>query len=116
TEDTLAMLRDSGLPAERFVFHWFTGEAAELDAILEFGAMVSLTGIVTFKSAAALAEASDRIPLDRLMIETDSPFLTPEPFRKVRPNEPRYVAQVARFLAGRRGMDVEDFAAKMDAN
>ena len=78
--------------------------------------MVGLTGIVTFKNSAPLADASDRIPLDRLMIETDSPYLTPEPHRKVRPNEPRYVADVARFLAERRGLSLKDFTAAVDAN
>lgn len=116
TDMTLATLRESGLPGERFVFHCFTGEADELDAILEFDAMVSLTGIVTFSSTQSLAEATDRIPLDRLMIETDSPYLTPAPYRKIRTNEPCYVAEVAKFLAGRRGLSLEAFVANVDAN
>lgn len=116
TDDTIAVLRASGIPGERFVFHCFTGSAAELDAILDYGAMVGFTGIVTFKSARDLAEASDRVPLDRLLIETDSPYLTPEPYRKVRPNEPRYVVEVAKFLAARRGMGVEEFTAAVDGN
>lgn len=116
TDDTLAILRTAGLPGERFVFHCFTGSADELDAALDFGALVGFTGIVTFGSARDLAQASDRVPLDRLLIETDSPYLTPEPHRKVRPNEPRYVADVARFLAARRGMTLADFVAAVDAN
>ena len=116
TDDTLAVLRASAIDPARFVFHCFTGSAAELDAILHFGAMVSFTGIVTFNSAKALAQASDGVPLDRLMIETDSPYLTPEPYRKTRPNEPRYVADVARFLAARRDMTLQDFTAAADAN
>ena len=116
TDDTLAVLRASGIDPARFVFHCFTGSANELDQILAFGAMVSLTGIVTFGSAKDLAEASDRIPLERLMIETDSPYLTPAPHRKVRPNEPRYVADVARFLAQRRSLSLEKFASTVDAN
>lgn len=116
TDDTLGVLRNSRIAASRFVFHCFTGTADELDAILAFGAMVSLTGIVTFGSAKALATASDAIPLDRLMIETDSPYLTPEPNRKVRPNEPRYVADVARFLADRRGLTLEEFTTAVDTN
>ncbi|MEM9348123.1 MAG: TatD family hydrolase [Planctomycetota bacterium] len=116
TDDTLPMLRTSGIAPERFVFHCFTGSAEELDQILAFGAMVSLTGIVTFGSAKALAEASDRIPLNRLMIETDSPYLTPAPHRKVRPNEPRYVADVARFLAQRRGLSLDEFVYAVDGN
>ncbi len=116
TDDTLAMLGSSGIDPARFVFHCFTGTADELDKILAFGSMVSLTGIVTFASAIDLAAATDRIPLDRLMIETDSPYLTPAPYRKVRPNEPRYVADVARFLADRRAMSLDDFTAAVDTN
>lgn len=116
TDDTLAVLNASGIDPARFVFHCFTGGADELDKILAFGAMISFTGIVTFGSAKALAQASDTVPIDRLMIETDSPYLTPEPNRKVRPNEPRYVADVARFLADRRGMSLDAFTARVDAN
>ena len=116
TDAVLAMIRESTIPGDRFVFHCFTGSAAELRQILDLGAMVSLTGIITFNSARDIAEASDMIPLDRLMIETDSPYLTPEPHRKVRPNEPKYVPHVARFLASRRGMTEPDFVAAVDAN
>jgi len=116
TDRTLATLRASGLPGDRFVFHCFTGQADELQAILDFGAMVSFTGVVTFKSNEALAQCADSVPLDRLMIETDSPYLTPEPFRKIRTNEPKYVAQVASFLAARRGMPMDDFVQAVDGN
>jgi len=116
TGRTLALLRASGVPGDRFVFHCFTGEADELDAILDFGATIGFTGIVTFNSARDLAEASDRVPMDRLLVETDSPYLTPAPHRKVRPNEPRYVVDVARFLAERRGMAYEAFVDRVDAN
>ena len=116
TQQTIEMIREVGVPGERFVFHCFTGGADELEQILALGAMVSFTGIVTFGSARDLAEASDRVPLDRLMVETDSPYLTPEPHRKVRPNEPCYVVDVARFLAQRREMDFDEFVAAVDAN
>jgi TatD DNase family protein len=116
TGETLSVLSASGIAPGRFVFHCFTGTADELDAILTFGAMVSLTGIVTFSSAKDLAQASDAIGLDRLMIETDSPYLTPTPYRKVRPNEPRYVAEVAGFLAQRRKLSLHEFTAAVDAN
>ena len=56
------------------------------------------------------------VPRDRIMVETDSPYLTPEPHRKVRPNEPRYVVDVARFLATGRGMSFDDFVQRADAN
>lgn len=116
TDDVLAMIRDSGLAGDRFVFHCFTGDDRELDAILEIGAMVSFTGIVTFANAKSLADSATRVPMDRLMIETDSPYLTPEPHRKVRPNEPCYVPWVARFLAQNRGVDEGKFVSTMDGN
>jgi TatD DNase family protein len=116
TDDTLALIADSGLPGDRFVFHCFTGTPDEVDKILAIGARVSFTGIITFKNAQAIAEASDRVPLEKLMIETDSPYLAPEPHRKVRPNEPKYVVHVAEFLAKRRGMTVDEFTAAVDTN
>ena len=116
TDDTLAMIAESGLPGGRFVFHCFTGGVGEVERILETGARVGFTGIVTFGSAGGVAAAADRVPLDRLMLETDSPFLTPVPHRKVRPNEPKFVPCVAAFLAERWGMAVEDLIAAADAN
>lgn len=118
TDDTLAMIADSGLrgAGERFVFHCFTGTPGEVEKILAIGAMVSFTGIVTFKNAKAIAEASDLVPLEKLMIETDSPYLAPEPHRKIRPNEPKYVVHVAEFFARRRGMGVDEFVNVVDAN
>lgn len=116
TDDVLRMIAEAGLPGERFVFHCFSGEADEAERILATGAMISFTGIVTFSGARDVAAASDRVPIDRLMVETDAPYLTPAPHRKVRPNEPRYVVDVARFLAQRRNMTLADFAARTDAN
>ncbi|WP_428389266.1 TatD family hydrolase [Mucisphaera sp.] len=116
TERTVGMVRESGLDVGRFVFHCFTGTADELDVILDLGVWVGLTGIVTFNSARDVAEASDRIPIDRLLVETDAPYLTPAPHRKVRPNEPKYVVEVARFLAERRGMSYEALVERVDRN
>jgi len=116
TDLTLDLLRGCGLPGVRVIFHCFTGSPAEADAILEYGAMIGFTGIVTFRTAADVAEAARLVPLDRLLIETDSPYLTPEPHRKIRPNEPQYLPHVAHFLADLRGMDESDFIAAVDAN
>lgn len=116
TAAALDLLRDAGLPGSRFVFHCFTGGPDELERILAFGALVGFTGIVTFRNAAALADCARRVPLDRLLIETDAPFLTPEPKRKVRPNEPCHVPLVAEFLATARGCPLDDFVAAVDAN
>ena len=116
TDETIAIIRASGLPGDRFVFHCFTGSDDELSKILDLGAMVSFTGVVTFKNAASLAVSAKRVPADRIMIETDSPYLAPEPHRKVRPNEPRYVADVARFLAEVRSEMAAAFIEQVDRN
>ena len=98
------------------VIHCFTGNSEELAAILQFGAMVSFTGIVTFGNARQLSQDAATVPIDRIMVETDSPYLTPEPHRKHRPNEPRFVPFVAEHLASQRGMKADIFVAKVDAN
>lgn len=116
TEETLAVLRASGIAPQRFDFHCFTGTLAEMDAILDFGAMIGFTGVVTFQNAGELVECVRRIPVDRFLIETDSPYLTPAPHRKVRVNEPKYAALVARFMAGQRGLSEADLIAQADAN
>lgn len=116
TPDTLAVLRDSGIPGDRFVFHCFTGSDEELDAILALGAWVSFTGVVTFTNSTRLLASSARVPLDRVMIETDAPYLTPAPHRKVKVNEPGYVTFTARAMAAQRGMSEADFTAATDAN
>lgn len=110
----LPVLEASGLPGERFVFHCFTDGPDEVDRVLAFGAAVSFTGVVTYRNAADVAAASDRVPLERLMVETDSPYLSPEPVRQVRPNEPAHVVHVASFLAARRGLSVAEFDARID--
>ncbi len=97
-EDTLAILREEGGGALRGVLHCFTGNDALADAGLALGFFVSLAGIVTFPKAGPLRETARRVPLDRLLVETDSPFLAPVPYRGKR-NEPAYVARVVEALA-----------------
>lgn len=116
TFDILEMLRASGIAPSRFVFHCFTGTDAELDAILAFGAMVSFTGVVTFANSISLLDSATRVPLDRIMIETDAPYLTPAPHRKIRVNEPYYLHVTAKVLAEKRGLSLADFVAAVDAN
>lgn len=115
-DDTLAIIKGSGLHGGRFVFHCFTEPPGEIGKILDTGAMVSFTGIVTYKNAPEVREAAKLVPLDRLMVETDAPFLSPEPHRKVRPNEPRLLAATACFLAKLRGIELEHFIRQVDAN
>lgn len=114
--ETIEAIARRGLPADRFLFHCFSGTVRDLDAILDFGAGVGFTGIVTFPGALAVAEASDRVPLNRLFLETDSPYLTPAPHRKVKVNEPKFVPHVAAFLAERRGLAPAELQAACDAN
>ncbi len=88
------------------VFHCFTETAEVARAALDLGFMISFSGILTFKSAADLREVAKFVPLDRLLIETDSPYLAPVPYRG-KTNNPSYVAHVARQVAELRGMSVE---------
>ncbi|MCP3989526.1 MAG: TatD family hydrolase [Actinomycetia bacterium] len=112
--ETLDLLDDEGIP-RRTVFHCFTGGVDEATACLARGAYLSFSGIVTFKTATDLREAALITPLDRLLIETDSPYLAPIPHRG-RPNEPAHVAIVGEFLAELRGEPVETLAEATTAN
>lgn len=112
----LPVFRASGLDPSRFVFHCFTGSVQDARNVLDFGAWISYTGVVTFKSAPEVAEAAAITPLDRIMVETDAPFLSPAPHRSVFPCEPKFVVHTARFIAARRGMDPGEFEQITDAN
>jgi len=104
--DTLRILREEGAEAVGGVMHCFTETQDFADAALALGFYISFSGIVTFRNAAALQEVAARVPLDRLLIETDAPYLSPVPFRgKV--NEPSRVPLVAGKIAELRGMDVD---------
>jgi TatD DNase family protein len=107
-DELLAVFGAAPFARERYVFHCFTGTPDEARRILDFGAWISFTGVVTFKNAPEVAEAAKLVPADRIMVETDAPFLSPEPVRKVTPNEPKHVVHVARFLADLRGVDYQD--------
>ena len=114
-DDLLPRLEASGLDGQRFVFHCFTDGPDEAQRVLAFGAAISFTGVVTYPSAANVAMASDQVPADRLMIETDAPYLSPQAVRKERPNQPAFVRHTAAFLADRRGLSLEAFTAQADA-
>lgn len=102
-DDTIDILTEEmGKGAFPMVIHCFTGSTRLAQACLALGAYISISGIVTFKNAAALQETARLIPADRLLVETDSPFLAPVPMRG-KTCEPGYVAHTARFLAGLRG-------------
>lgn len=114
--DTLALLREEmGKGRYTGVIHCFTASDAFADAALELGFFISISGIVTFKNAAALQHTAARLPIDRLLIETDAPFLAPVPHRG-KSCEPAYVADTARFLANLRGETPEELARVTSAN
>jgi TatD DNase family protein len=96
------------------VLHCFSSPGL-LDPALEHGWYVSFAGNVTYPNAAELADAAERVPLDRLLVETDAPYLTPQERRKER-NRPAYVVHTARFVAERRGLSYEELEAAVDAN
>jgi TatD DNase family protein len=113
-DDTFDILDACGQP-ERTVIHCFTGGAAEARRCLDLGAYLSFSGIITFKNASAVREAAALCPGDRLLVETDAPFLAPVPFRGQR-NEPAYVAIVGAALAAIRGEAVSELAEETNAN
>lgn len=113
-EDTFNVLDSEGMP-ENTIIHCFSGGPDEARACLDRGAYLSFSGIVTFKNATDLRDAAKICPLDRLLVETDSPFLAPVPHRG-RPNEPAHVGIVGTSIADLRGHDVVDFASITSAN
>lgn len=109
-EDTAAILAEEmGKGAYPGVIHCFTASGEFADKALELGFYISISGIVTFKNARDLQETAARLPLDRLLIETDAPFLAPVPHRG-KTGEPAFVADTCSFLAQLRGMDAEELA------
>ncbi|MFP6903627.1 MAG: TatD family hydrolase [Verrucomicrobiota bacterium] len=119
-EDTLRLLADYAARWPRTdaapgVLHCFTGSLSFARRLIDLGFMISFSGIVTFKNADALREVAAEVPDERLLIETDSPYLAPVPYRGKR-NEPAYVLEVARLLAELRGCELETLAAYTTAN
>lgn len=112
----IPILEQSSLDPSRFVFHCFTGTPDEATRCLDFGAMISFTGVVTYPNAPEVREAAKLVPSDRIMVETDAPFLSPIPHRGKRPNRPAWVRHTAEALADLRGEDFDAFCANIDAN
>jgi TatD DNase family protein len=108
SEDTLALLRDAA-GAVRGVFHCFTETREVARAALDLGFLISFSGILTFRSATDLQDVAREVPLDRCLIETDSPYLAPVPYRG-KTNSPAYVPHVAAQLAALKGLPVEHVA------
>ncbi|MEK6676044.1 MAG: TatD family hydrolase [Planctomycetota bacterium] len=109
-EDLVPILKEHGFCNRRVVFHCFTGTEKEAEVIHENGWRLSFTGIVTFRNSTALQAIARQYPLDRLMVETDSPYLSPMPVRGQTPNDPGNVFHVANFLAQLRGIPLDELA------
>jgi TatD DNase family protein len=108
-EETVEILRAEMSGAKRGgIMHCFGGSRRMAEAVLGLGFMISFAGNVTFKKAEALREVARAVPLERLLVETDCPYLAPVPFRGRR-NEPAFVVETARFIAGLRGLGHEEF-------
>jgi TatD DNase family protein len=115
--DALAIMREFLVPAPLpFVVHCFTGTPAECEAWLALGAHIGITGIVTYKNAADVRAAAQLVPPERLLVETDAPYLSPEPVRKIKINQPAHVAHTARFLAALRNIPFDTLAQQTTQN
>lgn len=114
-EDTMRLLRDVGQGKVRGVMHCFTGSQWLADQALDIGFYISLSGILTFKKSQDLRDIAKTVPMDRLLVETDSPYLAPMPYRGKR-NEPSYVVETAKVLAEVKGVDYATIAAQTTRN
>ncbi|MFT4747475.1 MAG: TatD DNase family protein [Congregibacter sp.] len=108
-EDTIDLLKLHKDPATKGVLHCFTETWEMAQAAIDLGMYISISGIVTFKTATELQQVVKKIPLDKLLIETDSPWLAPVPYRG-KPNQPGFVREVGEFIAELRGISVEELA------
>ena len=115
SDDTVAILREEGADACGGVFHCFTESEAVARAALDLGFFISFSGILTFKTAHELRDVARFVPLDRCLIETDSPYLAPVPYRG-KTNSPAYVPYVARQIAELKSLSVETIAEATSRN
>ncbi|HKQ30168.1 MAG TPA: TatD family hydrolase [Burkholderiales bacterium] len=114
-DDTLRLMREEGAQEPGGVMHCFTESWDVAKQALDLGFYISLSGIVTFRNAEALREVAKKVPEDRLLVETDSPYLAPVPHRG-KSNEPAFVRNVAEFVAGLRGVSFETLADQTTRN
>jgi TatD DNase family protein len=109
------IVRETGIPPRGGVIHCFTGDADAAREFLALGFCISFSGIITFKNSAPIRDAAAIVPDDRVMVETDSPYLAPEPYRGKR-NEPSYVTRTLEMLANLRRVDTASLGAQVIAN
>jgi TatD DNase family protein len=110
SEDTINILKQEGAERIGGVMHCFTESLAVAKQAMEMGFYISFSGIVTFKSAKDLQDTCRQVPLERMLIETDSPYLAPIPYRG-KTNEPAWVSKVGEFIADLKGVGVEELAS-----
>jgi len=115
-EEAVRILLGHGYGGKPVVFHCFSGSAEEAAELRAHGWWTSFTGMITFKNAGPVRRACAETPADQLMFETDAPYLSPEPVRGIRPNEPQYLAHTVRFAAALRGQSFESLAEATTAN
>jgi TatD DNase family protein len=114
-DETIEVLDKYSSVLKGVVFHCFSGSAEQAKIVLDKGFYISFTGVVTFKNAEKTRRVAEVVPLDRLMVETDCPYMSPEPMRKQKINEPAFMVHTARCLAQLKQMDLADFAQKVTA-
>ncbi len=114
-DETMEILDQFGNGVKKVVFHCFSGSAQQAKIVLDKGFYISFTGVVTFKNAQTSRKTAKIVPLDRLMVETDCPYMSPEPMRKQKVNEPALMLHTAKCLAELKGMDLPDFAEAVTA-
>jgi len=114
-EDTMRMLREHNADRCGAVMHCFAEDWETAKKALDLGFYISFSGIVTFNSAARLKEVAKQVPLDRILVETDAPYLAPVPMRG-RPNQPAFVAHTAQYVADLRGISLEELSQKTSDN
>ena len=115
SDDTIKILKEEGAERIGGVMHCFTESYQVAKAAMEMGFFISFSGIVTFKSAKELQDTCKLVPLDRMLIETDSPYLAPIPYRG-KTNEPAWVSKVGQFIAELKGVSVEQLAMQTSNN
>jgi len=114
-DQTMEILAQHGRGLRAVVFHCFSGSAEQAKIVLDYGFYISFTGVITFKNAELTRRAAKIVPVDRLMLETDCPYMSPEPMRKQKINEPALMIHTAKYLAELKGMDLADFANAVTA-
>ena len=114
--DVVRILKEHGYVGRRVVFHCFSSSAEQAAELRSLGWWTSFTGVVTFKNARDTQQACVETPADQLLFETDCPYLSPEPVRHTKPNEPQYLVHTVHFAAALRGTSFEELAEQTTAN